>query len=84
MIDKDFCLSSYIAFRYIWRDDMDFMPGMHHRLFESVPAKERIGVKTSADIDREISDSSTTCIANTTVSAFCSQVAWTAPAWLPT
>ena len=54
MIDKDFCLSSYIAFRYIWRDDMDFMPGMHHRLFESVPAKERIGVKASADIDREI------------------------------
>ena len=54
MIDKDFCLSSYIAFRYIWRDDMDFMPGMHHRLYESVPATERIGVKTSADIDREI------------------------------
>lgn len=22
--DKDFCLSSYIAFRYIWKDDIDF------------------------------------------------------------
>lgn len=54
MIDKDFCLSSYIAFRYIWKADVDFAEGMHHRLITPIPTSERIGVATAADIDREI------------------------------
>lgn len=52
MKDKDFCLSSYIAFRYIYRDDKDFFDGMHHELIK--PVKNRIGVKTTDDIDNEI------------------------------
>ena len=52
--DKNFCLSSYIAFRYIWRDDMDFAEGLHHRLFTPVPEAERIPVASASDIDREI------------------------------
>jgi len=54
MIDKDFCLSSYIAFRYIWKDDVDFAEGMHHENHPEIPVNERIGVTTSADIDNEI------------------------------
>ncbi|MBQ2459073.1 MAG: hypothetical protein II505_00160 [Bacteroidaceae bacterium] len=54
MTDKDFCLSSYIAFRYIWKDGMEFADGMHHKLYEAIPDKERIPVSTAADIDREI------------------------------
>lgn len=54
MTDKDFCLSSYIAFRYIWKADVDFAEGMHHRLITPIPTGERIGVTTAADIDREI------------------------------
>lgn len=54
MIDKDFCLSSYIAFRYIWKDDVDFAEGMHHENFRPVPLNERVPVATSEDIDREI------------------------------
>ncbi len=54
MIDKDFCLSSYIAFRYIWKADVDFAEGMHHQLITPIPTSERIGVATAADIDREI------------------------------
>lgn len=54
MTDKDFCLSSYIAFRYIWKADVDFAEGMHHRLITPIPSGERIGVTTAADIDREI------------------------------
>ena len=54
MIDKDFCLSSYIALRYIWRDDMEFADGLHHELIKPVPAEERIPVASAADIDREI------------------------------
>lgn len=54
MIDKDFCLSSYIAFRYIWRDDMDFAEGMEHDLIEPVPVDDRIPVATAQDIDQQI------------------------------
>ena len=54
MIDKDFCLSSYIAFRYIWKDGMDFAEGFQHKNYRPVDAGERIGVKTPEDIDREI------------------------------
>lgn len=31
MIDKNYCMSSYMAFRYIERDDFDFYSGMHHK-----------------------------------------------------
>lgn len=54
MVNKDFCLSSYMAFRYIWKDDVDFTEGFQHKNFRSVEEKDRILVKTSEDIDREI------------------------------
>lgn len=52
MENKDFCLSSYMAYRYIWKDDMNFFKGFKHRNY--IPGTLRIGVKTSKDIDREI------------------------------
>lgn len=54
MVNKDFCLSSYIAFRYIWKDGVDFCEGFQHKNLLPVPAEQRIPVKTSADINREI------------------------------
>ena len=54
MVDKDFCLSSYIAFRYIWKDGIDFAEGFQHKCFLPASDNERIHVKTSEDIDREI------------------------------
>lgn len=54
MTDKNFCLSSYMAFRYIWKDGIDFCEGFQHKNYLPVPDSERITVKTSADIDREI------------------------------
>ena len=54
MVNKDFCLSSYIAFRYIWKDGMDFCEGFQHKNYAPIPKEERIPVKTSEDIDREI------------------------------
>lgn len=54
MTNKDFCLSSYIAFRYIWKDGMDFYPGFRHQNYQAIPDAEKIPVKTSEDIDREI------------------------------
>lgn len=43
-----------MAFRYIWKDGMDFYPGFTHRNFQPLQAEERIPVTTAADIDREI------------------------------
>ncbi len=54
MTDKDFCLSSYMAFRYIWKDGADFFRGFRHSNYKPVPDNKRIPVKTSEDIDREI------------------------------
>lgn len=54
MVDKNFCLSSYIAFRYIYRDDVDFYPNMHHENFVLPSEKELTYVKTAEDIDKAI------------------------------
>ena len=54
MVNKDFCLSSYMAFRYIWKDGVDFLEGFQHKNFQPVKDKDRILVRTAEDIDREI------------------------------
>lgn len=54
MVNKDFCLSSYIAFRYIWKDGVDFAEGFQHKNFRPVEEKDRIPVKSSEEIDQEI------------------------------
>lgn len=54
MKDKKFCLSSYIAFRYIWKDDIDFFNGFKHKNFRPVPPEECTPVKSSEEMDREI------------------------------
>lgn len=54
MIDKNFCLSSYIAYRYICKEGVDFYPGLEHHNFKPLPLEERTAVHTAADIDREI------------------------------
>lgn len=54
IIDKDFCLSSYIAFRYLWKDGVEFAEGFQHKNYRPADDRERIPVRTSKDIDREI------------------------------
>lgn len=54
MVNKDFCLSSYIAFRYIWKGGVDFAEGFRHANFLPVPDSERIPVRSAEEIDREI------------------------------
>ena len=50
MTDKDYCMSSYLAFRYIERDDMDFYEGMHHKNIDLLPDSEKVSVKTADEI----------------------------------
>lgn len=52
MVNKDLCLNSYIAFRYIWKDCVDFTESFQYKNFR--PVKDCISVITYGDIDREI------------------------------
>lgn len=54
MIDKNFCLNLFIAFRYIFKEGIDFYNNMKHENFELIPIEEKIPVKTAEDIDFEI------------------------------
>ena len=52
--NKNYCMSSYLAFRYIEKDDMDFYDGMKHSNIKPVPESEKILVKTAGEIDSAI------------------------------
>lgn len=54
MENKDFCLSAYIAFRYIWKDGVDFFKRFRHQNYHPFSDNEKIPVITSEDIDNEI------------------------------
>lgn len=54
MVNKDFCLSSYFAFRYIWKDGVDFAEGFQHKNYRPIDDRFRIPVRSSEDVDREI------------------------------
>ena len=53
-IDKKYCMSSYMAFRFIENNDKDFYPGIRHSNIKPVPNAQRILVHTSDDIDLEL------------------------------
>ena len=55
MIDKDYCLSSYIAYRYVWKDGVDFFAGMKHSNVEPYPEDKKTLVKNAIDVDCAIS-----------------------------
>ena len=54
MTDKDFCLSSYISFRYIWKEGKDFYKGLRHENFQPVAENNKVYVKTAEDIYNDI------------------------------
>ena len=56
MVDKNFCMSSYLAFRYIEKDGVDFFCGMRHQNIRPIPETAKIPVKTPADIDAAIAE----------------------------
>ena len=54
MINKNFCMSSYLAFRYIEREGIDFYQGLHHENIPLTDSKDFTYVRTAAEIDRAI------------------------------
>ncbi len=57
MIDKNYCMSSYLALRYIENSDMDFYDnGKHHKTVPLLPETEYVYVHTSDEIDKAIAE----------------------------
>ena len=54
MTDKDYCMSSYLAFRYIEDDNKDFYDGMKHKNISLIPDSEKTFVKTADEIGEAI------------------------------
>lgn len=54
-IDKNYCMSSYLAFRNIADDDKDFCEGMHH-IVCSHAGEDPVPVRTASDIDAVLTD----------------------------
>lgn len=54
MVDKNFCMSSYLAFRYIEKDGVDFAEGLHHENIVPVSDNEKTLVKSAEEINAAI------------------------------
>lgn len=50
MVDKNFCMSSYLAFRYIEKENMEFKEGLHHTSDIPYPEEKKTLVRTAKDI----------------------------------
>ena len=54
MVDKKYCMSSYMALRYIEDDNKEFYAGLKYSNMKPLSEHEKILVKTAEDIDQEI------------------------------
>ena len=54
MINKKYCMSSYLAFRYIEKDNIDFYEGLSHSNIVPIPDEKKTLVKTEDEIGYEI------------------------------
>lgn len=54
MINKNFCLSSYIAYRYIFKEGVEFSEGMEHHNFVPVAENNRVPVACAQDMNVDI------------------------------
>lgn len=54
MVDKEFCMSSYLVFRYIIDDNKDFYEHTHHQIYNLIPEENRVMVWSAMDIDKAL------------------------------
>lgn len=52
MIDKDFCMSRFLAFRYIEREEDNFFPGLSHKVWHRPPDDVLSPIRTASDIEQ--------------------------------
>lgn len=51
IVDKNYCMSSFLAFRYVAREDMVFGEGIEHEEFKPLSDSEKIACKSIRDIE---------------------------------
>ena len=51
MVDKSYCMSSYLALRYVEDDDRQFFEGLHHQTYRQQPLERKVLVSDADDID---------------------------------
>lgn len=54
MVDKQFCMSSYLAFRYIEKEGVEFYEGLRHQMPHRLREEEFMQVVNAEDIDAGI------------------------------
>ena len=50
MVDKNYCMSSFLTFRYIEDSNKEFYEGLHHTGDMPYPDEKKVRVHTAADI----------------------------------
>lgn len=53
-VDKNYCMSSYLTFRYVYEKDIIFKEGIEHHDHELISNDEKRACKTAKDIDENI------------------------------
>lgn len=54
IVDKNYCMSSYLTFRYVYDKNKCFKEGMQHRDHVSVNDEDKVPCKSAAEIDENI------------------------------
>lgn len=56
MIDKIYCMSHYLAFRFIKNENANFYEGLKHKVYPLHPAQEISGISTVDEMDKLIQE----------------------------
>lgn len=51
MVDKNYCMSSYLSLRYVEDDEKQFFDGLHHQVYKQQPLERKVFVSDALDID---------------------------------
>ena len=51
MVDKSYCMSSYLSLRYVEDDNKQFYDGMHHQIYKQPSFERKVVVSDAHDID---------------------------------
>ena len=51
MVDKSYCMSSFLSLRYVEDDEKQFFEGLHHQVYKQQPSDRKVLVSDAHDID---------------------------------
>lgn len=51
MVDKSYCMSSFLSLRYVEDDEKQFCEGLHHQVYKQQPLDRKVFVSDAHDVD---------------------------------